>query len=305
MNKKEKENVNMNMCIISPVRDEASHIYQYLKAVMPQLTISDLWIVVDDGSTDETYNILEKYKKEKFERLHLVKVANRGFRNPGGGVIEAFYYGLNNIDINRFDIIVKLDADLEIPDNMFSEIKEAFAKDPNLGITGATIWELPFNQQCGEIRPRIVPEDFVGGPDKFYRRKCFQEIGGLSKRSGWDGVDTIKANMLGWTTKELLQLKVVHRRPTGLSTQEGVKYACRKYGSVSYYMGGYVWYFLIRCFARAIQSKNIMVAWFMLEGYLNSLKNKETQEGIKFRKYLKKVQRKRFVYWVRKALQHG
>lgn len=294
----------MKLCIISPVRDEEEHIGKYLQTVFPQLVQGDAWIVVDDGSSDRTGEILETFIREH-DKPDLVKVSDRGFRKPGGGVIETFYAGLATIDLNEFDIVAKLDVDLEMPKDMFAQIRQAFANDPKLGITGATIWELPFNQQVGELEPRIVPEDFVGGPDKFYRRICFQQIGGLVKRSGWDGVDTIRANMHGWTTREQPHIRVVHLRPTGLSTQEGVRNACRKYGSVSYYMGGYLWYFLIRCCARAFQSRNIRVAWYMFEGYWNSLKKKEAREDRAFRKYLKKVQRSRFAYWLGKALGHG
>jgi glycosyltransferase involved in cell wall biosynthesis len=100
--------------LVSPCRDEADYMRRTLDSVSAQTVLPALWIVVDDGSTDETPAILEEYRA-KLPYLRVVHKADRGQRAVGPGVIEAFYAGLDTVDLDQFDYLCKLDLDLDLP----------------------------------------------------------------------------------------------------------------------------------------------------------------------------------------------
>lgn len=288
----------MKIVIITPTRNEEEYIHITIKCMIEQTILPIKWIIVNDGSTDNTEEIIKEYIKE-VPFIEYVSLPDRGYRKPAQGVIEAFYEGIKKIENENYDILAKFDGDLEFPSNTLEEICNAFRNDSQLGITGGTRYE-QFNNS--DFKKVLVPEGFVGGPTKFYRKKCFQDINGLIRRAGWDGVDTIKANMMGWRTGELESLKMIHLKPTGMASGEGLKKSCMKYGNVSYYMGGYVWYFILRLIGRSFEGRSLKVGYFMIRGYLRSRLNNEIRETIEFRRYLKKVQVQNMIYWFKKAL---
>src|SRR5262249_25674743 len=104
--------------LVSPCRDEASFMARTLDSVAAQSIPPALWIVVDDGSTDRTPEILAEYAR-RLPFLRVMKRADRGGRSVGPGVIEAFYAGLDGVDLDRFDYLCKLDMDLDLPPRYF------------------------------------------------------------------------------------------------------------------------------------------------------------------------------------------
>lgn len=286
----------MKIVIITPVRNEASYIPVTMKCMIQQTLLPAEWIIVNDGSNDNTESVIKELKKGH-SFIKYVCLNDRGFRKPGQGVIETFYEGFKRIDSNNYNIIAKFDGDLKFQPDMLEKISNAFKNDPKLGITGGTRYERKSIDD--KFRKVLVPKGFVGGPFKFYQKKCFEDIGGLIKRAGWDGVDTIKANMKGWKTGEIDSLKIVHLKPTGMAKGEGLTKACMKYGDVSYYMGGYFWYFILRVIGRAFEGRNIKIGYHMIKGYWKSKLKNEKKESKKFRKYLKKTQLKNIIYWIK------
>lgn len=290
----------MRIIIITPTRNEEKYIRTTIECMIKQTKLPVKWVIVNDGSTDRTGDIVQEYI-EKYPFIEYVSLPDRGFRKPGQGVVEAFYEGLKRFDISDYDIIAKFDADLEFSPKMIETICKAFKDDEKLGITGGARFER--RSPNNDYRKVMVPKGFVGGPTKFYKKKCFEDINGLIPRAGWDGVDTIRANMKGWRTGELEDLKVIHLKPTGTSPGEGLVKACQKYGDVSYYMGGYLWYFALRVIARSAEDKNPLVGYHMMKGYISSKRNKEIRESNEFRRYLKKTQIKNIFYWMRFAVR--
>ena len=290
----------MKIVIITPARNEEEYVRETIESIIQQTVKPIRWIIVDDGSTDKTVEIIENYTKD-FSFMELLKRPNRGFRRPGEGVIESFYEGYNLIKNIEYEIVAKLDADLKFPNNTLELIVNAFEKDKSLGITGGTRYE-EIKGKSG-YQKIFIQKGYVGGAYKFYRRECFYEIGGIIHRAGWDGVDIVKANMKGWKTGELKDVRIIHLRPTGTSDGEGLKRACMKYGDISYYMGGHFWYFLLRVVGRSILNSNYKTGFYMLKGYLNSKRNKLERESRPFRKFLKKTQRDIIRYHIKNIIQ--
>jgi glycosyltransferase involved in cell wall biosynthesis len=286
----------MRIVIITPTRNEEEYIKDTLECMIAQTVLPVKWIIVNDGSTDRTEKTIKEFEKDA-PFIEYILLPDRGYRKPGQGVVEAFYEAYKTIENENYDIIAKFDADLKFPPDTLETICNAFKNDTKLGVTGGTRYEKIIEN--GDYEKVLVPRGFVGGPTKFYRKKCFEDINGLIRRAGWDGADTIKANMNGWKTGEIESLKVIHLKPTGTAKGEGLRRACEKYGDVSYYMGGYLWYFFLRVIGRSLEGRNLKVGYYMIKGYLRLKIKNETRESTEFRRYLKKVQVQNMIYWIR------
>src|SRR3954469_5189239 len=118
--------------LVTPCRDEAKYARRTLESVANQTVAPALWIVVDDGSSDETPAILAEYAA-KLPYLRIVRREDRGFRKLGGGVIDAFYHGYDTVNPDDFDYVCKLDLDLDLPPNYFESLMQRMEAEPRLG----------------------------------------------------------------------------------------------------------------------------------------------------------------------------
>src|SRR5262252_10700186 len=119
-------------CLITPCRDEARYARRTLEAVARQSEPPALWVIVDDGSTDETPRILAEYAA-KYSFVRLITRPDRGDRKLGGGVIDAFYDGYASVDPDAFDYVCKLDLDLDFPAEYFATLMDRMEANPRLG----------------------------------------------------------------------------------------------------------------------------------------------------------------------------
>jgi poly-beta-1,6-N-acetyl-D-glucosamine synthase len=250
--------------IISPARNEENYIERTIKCVVSQ-TIQPLeWIIVDDGSSDGTVDIVESYA-ERHSWMRLVRRSDRGKRQRGAGVIAAFYDGYDHLEHQQHDFIVKLDVDLSFDATYFEELLGRFAEFPSLGIAGGALYI--FRDNCWILDK--APLDNVLGPTKVYRRTCFEQIGGLVHSLGWDAVDDLKAQLLGWQTKTFRDLVVLHHRSIG--KRSGAIRAGIQHGEGAYFMGGHPLYVLARGIYRMARDRPLVVAGLgILIGYFRS-----------------------------------
>jgi glycosyltransferase involved in cell wall biosynthesis len=229
--------------IISPVRNEAQFIKQTLKAVAGQTVKPSEWIIVDDGSTDETAEIVSRYAA-----VHpWLKLVNRsarddrqGDRQRGKGVIDVFYFGYARLIAQDYEFIIKLDGDVYFEPNYFEFLLEKFASNPKLGLAGGGLYE----RVDGKNWTLVSFSDHVGGPAKMYRRTCFEAMGGLVPALGWDGLDEWKALTLGWEVRSFSELKVLHYRIMGNATGPLKSKIEQGYGA--HYMGYHPLYQIAR-----------------------------------------------------------
>jgi biofilm PGA synthesis N-glycosyltransferase PgaC len=222
---------NMQYVVITPVRDEAEFIEKTIHSMIQQTVRATEWIIVNDGSTDETADIVARYAAEH-PWIKLVNRDDRGIRQRGKGVVEAFYAGHETLSCQDYDVIVKLDGDLSFDPDYFESLLHKLASNPKLGIVGGGVYERLPGRDKWVLQ---ASKDHVRGPTKVYRRTCFDAIGGLMPALGWDGVDEWQARAIGWEARTFIELKVLHYRFTGAAT--GALKSKIEQGYGAHYMG--------------------------------------------------------------------
>ena len=251
--------------VITPVRDEEDHIEATIRTVCRQTVRPAQWVIVDDGSTDGTAGIIDRYADQE-PWIQVVHRPNRGFRKSGGGVVEAFYDGYSVLRSEDWEFIVKLDGDLSFGADYFEKCFEHFRREPQLGIGGGEI----YHEVAGELKLEVNPRFHVRGATKIYRRACWEAIGGLLQAPGWDAIDEIKANMLGWKSYSFADLRLVHHRVTGLA--DGWWRDRVKHGLACYVTGYHPLFVAASCLHRLAQKPYLVgsaaVCWGFVKGYI-------------------------------------
>lgn len=259
--------MNTNYVIVTPVRDEEKYVEATLESVCRQTVRPAEWVIVDDGSTDRTGEIIDR-QAAKSSWIQVVHRGNRGFRKSGGGVMEAFYDGFNKLQCKEWDFIVKLDGDLSFVPEYFEKCFEHFRQDPQLGIGGGEIHHDISGQRKLEANPRF----HVRGATKIYRRACWEAIQGLWPAAGWDTIDEVKANMLGWKTYSFPELRLLHHRFTG--TEEGLVRDRVKHGMACYISGYHPLFVTASCLRRITQKPYVVGAAAIMYGFLKAQWNR-------------------------------
>ena len=254
--------------IISPCRNEADFMVNTLQSVVNQSVIPAKWIIVDDGSTDATPEILQRYA-DQYDFIQIVTRDNRGHRSVGPGVIEAFYAGLAEVDMGNYQFICKLDLDLIMPPRYFELMIEKMKSNPRIGTcSGKTYFE---DKRSGELIPEECGDESSIGAAKFYRMSCFQQIGGFVRQVMWDGIDSHRCRLLGWISMswDEEEVRFIHLRPMG-SSQKGILTGRIRHGFGQYYMGTGLAYILASTVYRLNKKPYLAGALAMLWGFLSS-----------------------------------
>ncbi len=286
--------------VITPVRNEENFLPCTIDSMAAQTLRPDQWIIVDDGSTDNTFTMACAAAKDH-DWIRVIRRPDRGFRKPGGGVIESFYEAYREIASDDWQVLVKLDGDLTFSRDYFQRCLRHFENNSALGIGGGTISKL-----VGSTLVPEAPKDppfHVRGATKLYRRECWDAIGGLIQAPGWDTVDEYKANMLGWLTFTFPDLTLWHHRPAGAA--QGTWKNWVKNGLANYVAGYHPLFMLSKCLHRAFAKPYGVIALGLLvgflSGYLKRLPQFEDREVIRF---LRKQQMKKLLFreslWDRK-----
>jgi glycosyltransferase involved in cell wall biosynthesis len=253
---------NIKYVTISPVRDEEKYLEATLESVINQTVKPIEWVIVDDGSTDNTGEIIDGYAK-KYPWIRVIHRQNRGFRKAGGGVVEAFHEGYNFLQARDWDFLVKLDGDLSFAPDYFKKCFDHFAVEPSLGIGGGDI----YHDIDGKLILEKNPAFHVRGATKIYRRECWNAIGKLIEAPGWDTLDEVKANMLGWETRSFSDLQIVHHRYTGAT--DGTWCGWVKNGRANYISGYHPLFMVLKCLRRAFRRPVLIGALGLLYGFVS------------------------------------
>jgi biofilm PGA synthesis N-glycosyltransferase PgaC len=285
--------------LITPARDEAAHLEQTIRAVAAQSRRPDLWLIVDDGSSDETPRILERLVAELpfLESMRAPRHARS--RGVDGLAIaaeaRAFNAALASVEPGGFTHIGKLDADIELPPDYLQGLLEQFAAEPRLGVAGGTLLE----QSGGEWRPTSVPAYHVRGALKLYSRECFEAIGGIEERLGWDTIDETYARMHGYTTHSFPELAARHHRP--VATRGGALRGRARLGQCAYILRYSPWWVGLRSLKIATWRPYGLSGIAFFYGYLRAaVRRQDRVEDERYRRFVARELRDRARHAVRR-----
>jgi len=276
--------------IISPVRNEVEFIETTILSVVNQTIRPVKYILVNDGSTDGTDNIISRYVEE----YDWILTVNRPPKehSPGGGVVDAFYDGYKLISDQEWDFVIKLDGDLKFGTDYFEQLLILFDKNPRLGMASGKTYQYKKEKLVLDI----MPDDHVRGPAKMYRKECWNDIGGLKKVLGWDTLDELKAQVLGWETRSYKELVLIHYKPIGFKQKKIVKREI-KAGERQHYLGYLPLFAVFRGFYRMFQKPFFIAGLLNLYGFaLASVKNSERIEDKGIIRHLRRKQMDRLTF---------
>ncbi|MCC7074249.1 MAG: glycosyltransferase family 2 protein [Deltaproteobacteria bacterium] len=282
--------------LITPVRDEIEFARRTLDSVTAQSVPPKKWIIVDDGSTDGTSELLAEYAA-RFPFIQVHPRKNRGARSVGPGVIEAFYDGFaQEPDLSAYDYVCKLDLDLVVPQRYFERLMELMEANPRLGTcSGKPYYPGPTNTAkdfAGDLISEGCGDENSVGASKFYRVACFQQIGGFVRQVMWDGIDCHQCRRLGWQamSTDEVGLRFIHLRPMG-SSHKGIVTGRKRHGFGQYFMGTGLVYMTASAAYRTLRPPYGIGGAAMLLGYLESAAQRKPRYGdAEFRRFLRRYQ---------------
>jgi len=273
--------------LISPCRDEADFIRRTLDSVVAQSIRPAKWIIVDDGSSDATPQILAEYQK-KHDWIEVLTRMDRGQRSVGPGVIDAFYAGYDLVRDADYPYLCKLDLDLLLPPRYFEILMQRMEADPAI----ATCSGKAYIKENGVLVDERHGDDTSLGMTKFYRASCFKAIGGFVREVMWDGIDCHKCRMNGWIvcSWDEPELRFVHLRPMG-SSHVSIYTGRMRHGFGQYFMGTSLLFMIASAVFRLNQKPYVIGSAAILWGYVKSaLQRKPRYQDPEFRKFLRHYQ---------------
>ena len=260
-----------------------------LDSMVAQTRRPTLWVIVDDGSTDETPGILTEYAAQH-DWIRVVAKPDRGHRAVGPGVIEAFYAGLGTVHVQDYDYLGKLDLDLDLPPRYFEILIRRMEDDPRIGTCSGK----PYIMRGNELVSEKKSDDMSVGMTKLWRRTCFEAIGGLVREVMWDAIDCHKARLLGWraVSWDEPELRFEHLRPMG-SSQTSIYTGKRRHGFGQYFMGTDPLYFTATAVYRSIEPPVLLGGLSMLLGYFGAMLRRERRlDDPELRAFIRAYQRR-------------
>jgi poly-beta-1,6-N-acetyl-D-glucosamine synthase len=250
--------------LITPARNEAQFVELTLKSVISQTVRPLRWVIVSDGSTDGTDEIVNRYAVD-YPWIELLRMPERRERHFAGKV-HAFNAGYERVKDLPYDVIGSMDADISFERDYFSFLLSKLAVDSNLGLVGT-----PFKDDS-MYDYRFVSIEHVSGACQLFRRQCFEEIGGYRpvKGGGIDHIAVISARMNGWKTRTFTDKICLHHRKMG-SAERGVLEVKFRVGALDYALGGHPIWELFRTAYQMTKKPYVIGGLILLAGYLTAL----------------------------------
>jgi biofilm PGA synthesis N-glycosyltransferase PgaC len=262
-----RERNDLRYVLISPSRNEARFIECTLQSVISQTVLPLKWVIVNDGSTDDTATIVARYT----ERYAWIELVNRPARKERhfAGKVHAFNAGLDRVSQLPFDIIGNLDTDVTLDKDHFEFLLSKFDDDSRLGVAG-TVFIEPDGYNSGT--DSFEGQTYVSGQCQLFRRQCFEEIGGYvpSKAGGVDWMAVTTARMRGWKTRSFREKSFLHHRPLG-TAESGVIGSNFAYGKKDYLLGGHPLWQMFRCTYRMTKRPYVVGGVALFAGYCTAL----------------------------------
>jgi glycosyltransferase involved in cell wall biosynthesis len=269
---------------ITPARDEAANLRRLAESLAAQTVQPQAWIVVDNGSTDDTCEFVAELARIH-SWVHLRQSAGAAHAVPGAPIVRAFHVGIEALVVEP-EVVVKLDADVSLPPDYFEHLLAAFGAEPSLGIAGGVCLE----HEGGVWKETHVTGNHVRGAVRAYRWACLSQLLPLEERMGWDTLDELSANVRGWTTRIVPGLRFYHHRSVGERDGSPHRRWLRQ-GEGAYYMGYRLSYLVFRTLHRALREPRALA---MLWAYLRAMATRQPRYiDLEVREHLRRQQRLR------------
>jgi biofilm PGA synthesis N-glycosyltransferase PgaC len=260
---------SLTYVLVTPARNEAKYIELTIKSVIAQTIPPLKWVIVSDGSTDGTDDIVKKYATEH-PWIELIRMPERQERNFAGKV-HAFNAGYERVKDLRFDALGCVDGDASFEGTYFEFLLQKLAEDPRLGLAGTAFREA--SSQSYDYR--FVSIEHVTGICQLFRRQCFDEIGGYvpAKGGAIDRIANIAVRMKGWKTRTFPEKTYFHHRQMG-TAQQSLLSARFKDGAKDYAVGSHPLWELSRALYQMTRKPMIIGGIALFCGYLwSTIKN--------------------------------
>ncbi len=252
--------------IVTPAYNEARHIAHTIESVIHQTVLPHRWVIVDDGSTDETAEIVGSYLPSwDFMRyVRRERVAGQAYFASN---VYAIMEGVRHLQEECYDFLAVLDADIVLPEDYYEQLLARFRADPRLGVASG-VYD---NLVNGHLRKVINDRRSTPKAIQVFRRQCFEDIGGYMplKYGGEDTCACIMARMSGWVSWSFPELHVVHRRPTGVGNARGLLRARFMQGLCEYGLSTHPLFMVVKSLRRCVQESPLIVGGVLrLAGYI-------------------------------------
>lgn len=258
----------MRLAVVVSFLNEGDYLPIFLASLAAQERPPDVLLLINDGSTDDSGNLAEAFAAEhpNARVIHREPRPPESDRLATAAELRAFRWGVEQLS-EGWDIVTKLDADLDLSPDLFATIVARLEAEPRLGIAGSYLSQ--YRLSGTKVR-ESHPADHVRGPNKFYRRACFEQIEPLPEILGWDTIDDILARMHGWRTQsvELASGDPVHLRPTG--SHDGRLRAYRRWGLCAYAWGADPLYATAGAAYRMRERPWVLAGLSYLAGYIGA-----------------------------------
>lgn len=279
--------INTRYVLITAARNEEKYIERTIQSVISQTILPEKWVIVSDGSTDGTDEIVKRYEAH-YDFIQFMCLESNGERNFASQVYTQ-QVGVELLQDIKYEFIGMLDADISFQPDYYQRVIAKFQENRELGIAGGRLSDF-----CGGkwVRQRVSTSWSVSGPIQMFRRQCYEDIGGYFplERGGQDGVAEVMARMHGWEVKSFPDIEVLHYRRTG--TEGRNIWHARLNGGIIQYSVGYHWLFAIaRSLYKIFERPYLLGSILTLCGFCwANLQKKELVVPDEVRQYLRREQ---------------
>lgn len=290
----------LSYALITPARNEAAFIGQTIQSVISQTVLPLKWVIVSDGSTDGTDDIVKAYASEH-AWIELVRMPERQERHFAGKVL-AFNAGYEKLKGLRYDIIGNLDADISFNRDYFEFLLAKAQENPRLGVFGT-----PFREASQQYDYRFTSIEHVSGACQLFRRECFEDIGGYVplKVGGIDLAAVLTARMKGWQTWTFTEKTCIHHKKTQAGRHSNLKATFRS-GYHDYLMGSHPVWHVCRSIYQMSKKPFLTGGSALLAGYLWATMTKPPRSvSRELADFRGKEQMQRLRMLIEKALRPG
>ena len=259
--------MNLKYALITPAWNEEAHLNEVIRSVLSQTLLPVRWVIVSDGSTDRTDEIVQSYVR-RHSWIHLLRLERSSVRHFAGKAqaVNEGYESMKGID---FELVGNLDADITLPPDYYEFLLAKFKEMPKLGVAGTPFVEDPDNPDAHSYGHALANLDHVSGACQMFRRRCFEDIGGYIpiKGGGIDWVAVTTARMKGWETRTFIEKTCMHHRAMGTADRNCIK-ARFRHGQEDYSVGNHLLWEIARSLFQMQNRPLVIGGLSLMLGYI-------------------------------------